>query len=410
MTQLSQADFTARLDVWIANAVGDKQPSFRQLLNSLPGVYPSEALKALHRLTARGLIPEEYEALIIKEAKTPQHEKVMTTTRMSDLEQMEHPLDFEWRFTRNALETLCKKMQELCFGHPATALCLGCPSVYTFGREQLPSCNFVLIDKNASAEGQLSESRSLLKFDLVHELIPAIRAEIAIIDPPWYNDYYKLFVWAALQNLKPNGYIILSFPPAGTRPSARDDLSHVVNWCSGVGIQLEEHLESQLPYRSPLFEVNALKAENLYGVPLNWRRGDLLVLKLIEKVIVPRPSIPEISANWIENRFGLVRIKIREDLRFLNTHLTPVGNSAVLASVSSRHPDRANANIVTSGNRFLQTEFPRELTALCREFDGEIKNFQSNGNANNFLRNELINLIKLEQAEAFQYLANINDL
>ncbi len=331
----------------------------------------------------------------------------------SDFVQLEHPLDFEWRFTEVARGVFFTKIRQLSKNCPTAVLCLGCPSIYASARRNLPDCEFHLWDKNVGDSGQMSEAKSVAKCDLARDRLPAIRADIAVIDPPWYNDFYKLFIWAALQNLRVGGHILLSFPPLGTRPSAADDLAKTLAWCKLIGLDMVETVEGALPYRSPLFEVNALKAEGLSSVPLDWRRGDLIVLAVGRPSCIPRPSVPALAQDWLEFSFGVTRIKIQTGVSKGDTkRLKPVWRSSVLPSVSSRHPARHEANFVTSGNRFLQTCSPDELIRVC----GEINNFFNQPSRSKtflfdaVLHRQMRQLIAHESREAASYISLANGL
>jgi hypothetical protein len=48
------------------------------------------------------------------------------------------------------------------------------------------------------------------------------------LTPPWYREFYELFIWAGLHCLPVRGRMILSFPPEGTRPSVKEELRSLV--------------------------------------------------------------------------------------------------------------------------------------------------------------------------------------
>src|SRR4249920_3498410 len=61
---------------------------------------------------------------------------------------------------------------------------------------------------------------------------------------------------------------------------------------------IEEHLA--LTYETPFFEANALAAAGLRGIPCEWRRGDLVVIRKMADC--PRPSAinPRRKRTWQE--------------------------------------------------------------------------------------------------------------
>jgi hypothetical protein len=234
--------------------------------------------------------------------------------------------------------------------------------------------------------------------------------DVAVLDPPWYNPFYKLFIWAALTSLRVGGYLFLSFPPSGTRPSAADDLAEVLMWSQNVGLSHLRTVPHALPYRSPLFEVNALRAEGLLTVPLDWRHGDLVIFRRQYDVRSQKPVISCPKPAWAEYQIGIVRIKIRCKCELATSgELVPVWRRAVLPSVSSRFPKRSQANVVTMGNRFYHSDSPELVSAILSELKMQESHKsktppkpsrQSHGD----LSTRLKRLISVERREAENYL------
>jgi hypothetical protein len=325
-------------------------------------------------------------------------------------------LDFEWLFTSAGQNVILSELREASPSDGGMVLCLGCPTLFDRGKNLFPEQQFVLWDKNASSLGQIHEAHALLDIDLRHGPLPALCATAAVLDPPWYNDFYKLFIWAALRNVVPGGHILLSFPPDGTRPSAARDREDIVQWTTDAGAELISHRRCCLPYRSPLFEANALAAGGLFSVPLDWRRGDLLVFRKAASVQVARPLISELEAQWTEHRFGCVRVRIRTGEEAPPSRaLRPIGKSAVLPSVSTRFPKRNLANLVTTGNRFFHITSAIQMSKTCRELswcsdsrDGVTHSSNSSGLSEVPL--QLKRLIARERREAAEYFAQVDGL
>ena len=363
-------DFLDRIDQWVETAARE-QPTAEEFLKALPGVWPGEAVASLRRQESQGRLPRKLRTNIEATLRRPPtiRPAVVTTSHPSRI--LEHPLDFEWLFTRAGQDVILRELQQ---DHPdgnGPVLCLGCPTLFERGRRLMPERSFVLWDKNASTLGQLSEAHSLAAIDLRHELTPELTVSAAVIDPPWYNDFVRLFLWSALRNLRPGGMVLMSTPPEGTRPSAAHDLVRIIRWAEDAGAELVSHQCCHLAYRSPLFEVNALAATGLASVPLDWRRGDLVKFRKRAAVHVDRPSIELTVEPWSEYRIGSLRWRLRTDEDAVSSHpLRTVWKSTVLPSVSARFHPRYLANFVTSGNRFFQTAFPERVAEFCCALDG----------------------------------------
>lgn len=377
---------------------------WRKIIRELPGVYPTEVIRAIRRLLGDRALSGSFDnAICCKSTKATN----LGIPVLSSFH-IEHPLDFEWNFTNRGQLALLEKVASLAEGRKARVLCLGCPTLYSLGRAHDIGLEFLLWDKNASNVGQLQEASRLSNVDLLRDSANAELCEIAVLDPPWYNDFYKQFIWAALRALPINGKVVFVFPPAGTRPSAVADLECVVGWAIKAGAELISCEKGFLRYRSPLFERNALRAAGLHGVPLDWRTGDLIVLRKTDAREVDRPKTTIDESEWREVRIGPLRWKIRiQPSTGDEASLVPVASTAVLPSVSSRYPSRAGANVVTSGNRFLVSSDPvavmEALEAIKTDEAMRMSLIASS------LRSTLKRLLRVENAEFTNYMNLLED-
>jgi hypothetical protein len=389
------------LQHWAGGAV-----SFHELVSELPGVYPSEVLCALRRLRKASQMSEfDVLAIELEVASTPPYRRIVEPIKRY----IEHPLDFEWRFTQQGVARICEEIQRFPLKPNAEILCLGCPSVYVFGSQSLRNLKFTLWDKNSPVNGQMEEVKVI---DLSEMTTPRWKADFAVIDPPWYNEFYQLFIWAAFHCLPLGGRILLSFPPEGTRPSVIRERDALIDWCSSHGLKLEKRKPHCLSYRSPLFEVNALRQQGITNFPLNWRKGDLIVLKKQRGACFSKPSIPILDDKWEEIRVGSSRIRVCRGRKCGDALLAPVGPTEILPSVSSRHRLRKFANVITSGNRFLRTRAPENLLAclsIIKESDSAnmINSFFASQNP--LLLRKATELICKEEKEAAQYFRLIHE-
>ena len=409
--QETNIEFLAEIDKWVLTALEDQQPPFEDFFVDLPGVFPSEVLASLRRLEASSQIPKNFLKMIERDARRlPRRGKI----RIADhaiRKHIDHPLDFEWPFARKAHEEVLSTLNSFGGMRSMNVLCLGCPSVFRYAHLSHSIHRFILLDKNASLSGQMNEAQSISNCDLSKEPVPGIVAQAAVIDPPWYMPYYKLFIWAAMKCLVLGGRLLISFPPEGTRPSARNDLRDLLMWCRHIGAELQGRAANCLPYRAPLFEMNALKVQGIRNIPVNWRRGDLIVLAKMRHVEMSRPVCTGEFPDWDEYRIGLVRIKVcRSTTDGRGSPLRCVARTAILPSVSTRYPGREKANVVTSGNRFFHTNSPTLFAAICHDASrfGILQNMRHHQRSSAFpshslLRRQLRNLLIQEENEIINY-------
>src|SRR5205085_141150 len=129
-----------------------------------------------------------------------------------------------------------------------------------------------------------------------------------------------------------------------------------------------------LPYLSPFFERNALKAAGISSVPAEWRRGSLALFAKVRACRVTRTkSRLAGDDDWTVYPFDGVEIRVREGSStptvFADPTLVAVASSDVLPSVSRRDPRRSIASVWTSGNRVFACQglkvLHEILTALC---------------------------------------------
>jgi hypothetical protein len=375
-------------------------------------VYPTEVLVGLRRLRSAKQIPEiDVIAAELEAASKPAFSDVPVGAHERKIE---HPLDFEWLFSKAGAARICEEIERLLGkGGGGDVLCLGCPSVYAFGKKHLKNWNFRLWDKNVLHLGQIEEAREVSSVDISEGVDSPKTADLIVIDPPWYNPFYFLFLWAAAHCLRKGGRVILSFPPEGTRPSVREERKEFIVWCKRNGYGIEKRIPNVLKYRSPLFEVNALRAQGVTNFPLDWRRGDLMVLKKSSDGVPPKPDVSIPNEKWEEVRVGHVRIKVCRAKRRGRGLLTAARNTAIVPSVSSKHPARKVANVVTSGNRFLCTKSPEELIACLTLLKSNgarsmVDSFVASKNP--LLMRKALDLVLSEGMEAANYFRRINEI
>jgi len=178
------------------------------------------------------------------------------------------------------------------------------------------------------------------------------RASVVVVDPPWYLDLALPMLAAAAASLVPGGWLFVSLPPEGVRPTAREDRVAVLDYVHELGMALEGQYPRSLTYQTPFFEQNALAAAGL-AVRSNWRTGDLAVFRKAHEgaadSLIPRSSM----STWTEVDIGSTRVFVRNEGSEAGDApgLVPIVGGNVLPTVRRRDPRRQLASVITSGNR-----------------------------------------------------------
>lgn len=54
----------------------------------------------------------------------------------------------------------------------------------------------------------------ILRCDAHRDPLPDLGAALVIVDPPWYEEHTRAFLWAACQLCAIGGHLLVSLPPA----------------------------------------------------------------------------------------------------------------------------------------------------------------------------------------------------
>jgi hypothetical protein len=338
--------FDQAVNGWVRGAFARGARSFPELVRLLPGVYPADALRATGRL--RQELPVGWHLSNPRVERPP-----------LDGWPVEHPLDFDWRFTPETVRLLVDRCPSP--GTDSVAF-LGAPSLAREAAARGWRTGVSLFDKNPALVAALRASFpeiTAVCTDLVWgEPVDLGDAVVAIADPPWYPEHTIAFLWAASRLTRVGRQVLISLPPEGTRPGILAEREAFFAGAETFGLRLVSVEEGVLAYQSPPFEKNALAAAGVPAVPWDWRRGDLARFVTVGKTVAGRPSPPGTPDAWEEESVGNVRIKSRtcaED-GFRDPTLSSVVPGDILASVSRRDAARATADVWTSGNRIFRCD------------------------------------------------------
>lgn len=366
MTEIArEEEFEHALDNWVRAAFAAGLRSFPELVAALPGTYPTDIARAVGRL--RGSVPAGWHdcppapaPLLAAPAGWP----------------VEHPLDFDWRFTPRSAALLLDRC-----GPGVPLAFLGAPSLAREATRQGRRSGVTLLDRNPAVVTAVRESCpgvTAVCTDLVRGgPVKAGTAAVAVADPPWYPEHTAAFLWAAARLTRVGGRVLVSLPPEGTRAGIQAERVDAVGSATSFGLRLVGIEPRALAYRMPPFEHNSLVAAGLTAVPNDWRRGDLATFAVADKTGAPRPDAPGGSDDWDEEAVGSVRIKCRRSSAdgFRDPTVSQLVAGDMLTSVSRRDPARAAVDVWTSGNRVFRCPGPDlfrvVLSSLARGQDAE---------------------------------------
>lgn len=348
--------YSYNIERWITSGLRKNPRTFEELVRHLPSVDPI-------------LVQEELSSSSV-------YDKELTHTLLNDAQSLSahlpkphespvpHPLDFDWRFGGSAVRELSQVAGRLDSSQGCIAL-IGAPTLAQAFLKQ-PSYELHLIDKNPLWQAALHDV-NLHTLDVSKNPCPLSlfgKADLVIIDPPWYMKTYAHFMWFARQLLKPSGILAVSVLPIGTRPSAVNDRADLKLKASQFGFNFFEESTSVLGYATPPFERNALKAAGINAKLEEWRFADLWLFSADGDSTSVRPSGEDIS-NWSEISFAEVRIRFNMRANNGPMTLNQLVPGDVLPSVSTRFPGREKATVWTSGNRVFSCKNSAALHDFC---------------------------------------------
>jgi hypothetical protein len=418
---------------WILEVLSYGEVSWSELLRALPGVYPSLVLVALRGLAempradpiARSKALELLESTRREESQASEARDHRWEANGRPLP-VPHPLDYEWRFSPEAVELLLRHCEGASERGDTIAL-VGAPTLLIGSAERRSTRSYVLLDRNRSVVSLLLEAfpgAQVFVFDACQDPPPDYKAAVTVLDPPWYEAHFRGFLWSAAQMTAPGGRVLLSLPAVGTRPGIREERTALLGWAEQLGLALVAVEEGVLPYVTPPFERNALRAEGITSYPADWRRGDLATFTVQRRAGadgMARPPAPVEALQWSEVSARGVRVRFKPNIlppcspRDLSLHTIVLGD--VLPSVSSRDSRRSLATVWTSGNRVFRSEHPlllrSSLLDSLRAADPEehasyIAAQSLPSSERRQLRDALLRLLQVIRIEQEEYLIGID--
>jgi hypothetical protein len=364
----TELGYDARLRLHLLKLLEDGPRDLRFLVGQALGAYPTDVLSNLRELQRTGEAKEIDTSVWASLAPTAQGDHTPLPTDESLHEEDSgfpepHPLDFDWRFDKLALEHLENRIEAASAKSIAV---LGAPTLFKYLREHQRAAH--LFDRNEQIVSFLKRAghTEVTHCDLFH-YSGRSHFDCVIADPPWYLDHYQAFIEAARHMLAQGRKLFLSVLPPLTRPSAEKDRSAVATFASDRGFDLIGTEPGLLGYLSPPFELEALKSEGMNVFA--WRSGDLYTFVLSDRGVSKyTPVHTEQEHHWKTFAIGRTVVKVKWDGAHLagsfDFDTVSEMRDIRLRSVSRRSPVRSKINLWTSRNIALHVSRP-DLTCAA---------------------------------------------
>jgi|SRR5579862_105007 len=373
-TSFQEETFTKNVDAWVLNAITDGIGSFPELLQSLPGVYPTDLVSSLRRLKTGSQVPNE----ILRQAfaKSEEDDLRGATKESRSRLPVPHPLDFDWRFSRSTSDSLLDRACSLSSRHGLIGL-MGAPTLLARANARGLHQRMWLIDSSNAMTRHCAENFPTVPIfpcNIMMDQLPRTKAAVIIADPPWYREHIQTFLWAAAMLSNRHAHIIVTLPPLGTRPGLDREREFIFRWIGKLGLKVVSLEERGAEYLSPPFERNALAACGLSNLPTTWRHGAVLHLAAPSLRRVPRPNTLE-EKPWAEEVLQGVRFRIRhgQNGKFQSPFLRSIVSGDILPTVSRRDPRRRLVDVWTSGNRVYKCSGSGILVQVLRAMATGVK-------------------------------------
>lgn len=361
-----EAVFYEKMDEYVLNAL-KKYDDFNSLMKNNEGIHPVDLKGSIHRLYKRKRIHKsKYRRLV----RTAEKKGQVAAEDMPNHLPVPHILDFDWRFSKNGMENIVRALRSTIQDKKATIVFIGTPSLFMYCFKELhENTKLVLVDLNAEkhSAGITSDRVKFINVDIngACEALRTVHADFIVMDPPWYDNYYKLFFDRATLMTHMDSCILCVMPPNFTRPAAEKEREALLKYLENqYGLRKLHYQCGVVSYHTPPFERNTLKVNGICCIPANWRIGDMLIVQKQGPGNMKRKFFPflEETLPWNEISIDSIRIKIRHEKDRIDSYrikLESIYPDDIFPSVKrSSRGKSVDINVWTSGNRVFRCSNP----------------------------------------------------
>lgn len=227
-----------------------------------------------------------------------------------------HPHDFDWRFSVAGIRSFVSHIAR--YHDKSDAICVvAAPTVYAFLRCLDHFGDIALVERSEETVDTIRQffhdSHNVSSHDLQYPWPPRFIGEFRgiIMDPPWYQDYYELFLLRSTEILSEGGFIHTALFPPFAKTHSLAERASIIAFAQNRGLYLVELANGLLEYESPPFEKTSFRADGHVSGRC-WRHGDLGSFWLGQKYAGQHVYRVE-SGLWKDFRIGRSKLKLRLD-------------------------------------------------------------------------------------------------
>ena len=370
--------FMSQMDETVL-ALMDDYDDFYMIMKNNRGIHPIDLQKSIKRLYRSNKIRKSKYIRIMASASNT---NIHGFEDMPDVLPVPHILDYDWRFSRQGLEYMANAVKKIIKKKNAVIVFLGAPTLFRYCyNKSFLHAKLVLVDINADKHSiGIDPNRALcINCNLngsCTELL-SIHADIVVMDPPWYLNYYQLFFDRAAIMSALDTQIMCIMPPKFTRAKTESETYSLLEMIKkDYGFVKKHYFTGVVTYHTPPYEQNVLKTNGIYCNPENWRIGDLLIVEKVYNVITTcTHDVSIIEPEWDEACVNNIRIKYRtceSKIDNYNIELERIFNDDIYPSVKRSFGGKKTINVWTSGNRVFWCNNMAVLKMILRNIDRDI--------------------------------------
>jgi len=382
-----EQDFQLNL---ILSAIARGYHRIGEIARECGGLYPLELQAVLNELVKQGKINRSTEGYHLAPSSNPKIDSAKSNSLPSFNQSMElpepHPHDFDWRFDAQTIRNLAEMLIAKSL-REGRLLLLGVPSVFVELMKFHDVPHTTLVDGSSELINRLNQYRLPQSFTAInHNLSSSVlwkseqEADVVLCDPPWYPEYYAVFLAQAALATKVGALVAISLFPVNTRPNAVTERWKILELAQRFGLHPQSIEAAKLGYETPLFETMALRSSGI-EIDVNWRKGDLI---LFRKVYHTKPEfIWEVSASpsveiiemgkWAEFLIDRYKVKLRGPFDDYSEapELISLEKDDILPTVSRRYQRRELIDLWLWDNRVFAIKGKASFRAALNTLAGK---------------------------------------
>ena len=323
--------------------------TFAALSARCGGAWPGEVAHILRQAGSHTIARSDTRRLLASAASPGAVSRPRQDPRLP----LPHPLDHDWRFTTATSDALLATVRK--HAPQARKILFVCaPTAALRAAERAPGLEVVLAGRAGDpvVEAVVRAARGAITFHDLAGDMASVRADAAVLDPPWYDDIALPLLARTAAGLKAAGLLLACHPDRLTGAADAGTFDDLRQSGARFGLSGIVTLLGRVRYETPLFEARALAALDLAGYHPRWRTGRVFVGS---RSPGPVPYLPLAADAWTEKPIQESRT---------DGYRVPIGDlgcfGCVVPSVSRQHSARRDCLAWTSGNRALGSRLLRD--------------------------------------------------